>query len=78
MPQTVDATSSKLYNSIEFPVGILQPIFFDPYADAAVNFGAIGATIGHELVHCFDDQGSQFDGNGVMREWWTPETRKQF
>ncbi|WP_130868175.1 M13-type metalloendopeptidase [Chryseobacterium indologenes] len=52
--------------------------FFDPYADAAVNFGAIGATIGHELVHCFDDQGSQFDGNGVMREWWTPETRKQF
>ncbi|MBD3903327.1 M13 family metallopeptidase [Chryseobacterium sp. Ch-15] len=78
MPQTVDATSSKLYNSIEFPAGILQPIFFDPYADKAVNFGAIGAIIGHELGHCFDDQGSQFDGNGVMRDWWTPETRKQF
>ncbi len=78
MPQTVDATSSKLYNSIEFPAGILQPIFFDPNADAAVNFGAIGAIIGHELGHCFDDQGSLFDGNGVMRDWWTPETRKQF
>lgn len=78
MPQTVDATSSKLYNSIEFPAGILQPIFFDPDADAAVNFGAIGAIIGHELGHCFDDQGSQFDGNGVMRGWWTPQTKKQF
>ncbi|WP_317047509.1 M13 family metallopeptidase [Chryseobacterium viscerum] len=78
MPQTVDATSSKLYNSIEFPAGILQPIFFDPNANAAVNFGAIGAIIGHELGHCFDDQGSLFDGNGVMRDWWTPETRKQF
>lgn len=78
MPQTVDATSSKLYNSIEFPAGILQPIFFDPNADAAVNFDAIGAIIGHELGHCFDDQGSLFDGNGVMRDWWTPETRKQF
>jgi len=78
VPQTVDATSSKLYNSIEFPAGILQPIFFDPSADAAVNFGAIGAIIGHELGHCFDDQGSLFDGNGVMRDWWTPQTRKQF
>ena len=56
----------------------MQPIFFDPYADAAVNFGAIGAIIAHELGHCFDDQGSQFDGNGIMRDWWTPETRKQF
>lgn len=78
MPQTVDATSSKLYNSIEFPAGILQPVFFDPNADTAVNFGAIGAIIGHELGHCFDDQGSLFDGNGVMRDWWTPETRKEF
>lgn len=78
VPQTVDATSSKLYNSIEFPAGILQPVFFDPDADAAVNFGAIGAIIGHELGHCFDDQGSLFDGNGVMRDWWTPQTRKQF
>ncbi|SHM75939.1 M13 family metallopeptidase [Flavobacterium chilense] len=78
VPQTVDATSSKLYNSIEFPAGILQPPFFDPFADAAVNFGAIGAIIGHELGHCFDDEGSKFDGNGVMRDWWTPETRKSF
>ncbi|MFH6995065.1 M13 family metallopeptidase [Flavobacterium sp. FlaQc-48] len=78
VPQTVDATSSKLYNSIEFPAGILQPPFFDPYADSAVNFGAIGAIIGHELGHCFDDEGSKFDGNGVMRDWWTPQTRKSF
>ncbi|MGY0039294.1 M13 family metallopeptidase [Pedobacter sp. NJ-S-72] len=78
VPQTVDATSSKLYNSIEFPAGILQPPFFDPYADPAVNFGAIGAIIGHELGHCFDDEGSKFDGNGLVRDWWTPRTRKSF
>ena len=78
VPQTVDATSSKLYNSIEFPAGILQPPFFDPYADAAVNFGAIGAIIGHELGHCFDDEGSKFDGNGKMRDWWTANTRLSF
>jgi len=74
----VDATSSKLYNSIEFPAGILQPPFFDPYADAAVNFGAIGAIIGHELGHCFDDEGSRFDGNGKVRDWWTANTRISF
>jgi putative endopeptidase len=78
VPQTVDATSSKLYNSIEFPAGILQPPFFDPYADAAVNFGAIGAIIGHELGHCFDDEGSKFDGNGKLRDWWTANTRASF
>ncbi|WP_316797372.1 M13 family metallopeptidase [Pedobacter agri] len=78
VPQTVDATSSKLYNSIEFPAGILQPPFFDPYADAAVNFGAIGAIIGHELGHCFDDEGSKFDGNGKLRNWWTTNTRMAF
>jgi putative endopeptidase len=78
VPQTVDATSSKLYNSIEFPAGILQPPFFDPYADAAVNFGAIGAIIGHELGHCFDDEGSRFDGNGKLRDWWTANTRISF
>lgn len=78
VPQTVDATSSKLYNSIEFPAGILQPPFFDPAADPAVNFGAIGAIIGHELGHCFDDEGSRFDGQGLVRDWWTSQTRKQF
>lgn len=78
VPQTVDATSSKLYNSIEFPAGILQPPFFDPSVDPAVNFGAIGAIIGHELGHCFDDEGSRFDGNGLLRDWWTPQTRKSF
>ena len=78
VPQTVDATSSKLYNSIEFPAGILQPPFFDPSADPAVNFGAIGAIIGHELGHCFDDEGSKFDGQGLIRDWWTPLTRKSF
>ena len=78
VPQTVDATSSKLYNSIEFPAGILQPPFFDPYADAAVNFGAIGAIIGHELGHCFDDEGSRFDGDGKLRDWWTANTRISF
>jgi putative endopeptidase len=78
VPQTVDATSSKLYNSIEFPAGILQPPFFDPAVDPAVNFGAIGAIIGHELGHCFDDEGSRFDGNGLLRDWWTPQTRKSF
>lgn len=77
-PQTVDATSSKLYNSIEFPAGILQAPFFDPFADAAVNFGAIGAIIGHELGHCFDDEGSKFDGNGKVHDWWTVNTRKSF
>lgn len=78
VPQTVDATSSKLYNSIEFPAGILQPPFFDPAADPAVNFGAIGAIIGHELGHCFDDEGSKFNGQGLVRDWWTDKTRKQF
>ncbi|OXG09127.1 endothelin-converting enzyme/putative endopeptidase [Flavobacterium araucananum] len=78
VPQIVDATSSKLYNSIEFPAGILQPPFFDPSVDPAVNFGAIGAIIGHELGHCFDDEGSRFDGNGLLRDWWTPQTRKSF
>lgn len=78
VPQTVDATSSKLYNSIEFPAGILQPPFFDLAADPAVNFGAIGAIIGHELGHCFDDEGSRFDGQGLVRDWWTSQTRKQF
>ena len=61
-----------------FPAAILQPPFFDMKADDAVNYGAIGAVIGHEISHGFDDQGSQFDGDGKLRNWWTPEDRKAF
>ena len=56
-----------------FPAGILQPPFFDPYADPAVNYGAIGVVIGHEISHGFDDQGRKIDANGEVRDWWTPE-----
>ncbi len=65
-------------NDINFPAGILQPPFFDPNKDPAVNFGGIGVVIGHEMTHGFDDQGSQFDGKGNLREWYTPDDRKQF
>ncbi len=77
-PQTVDAYYSPLNNQITFPAGILQPPFFDPNADPAVNYGAIGAIIGHEIGHGFDDQGREFDGSGKVRNWWTPETNKNF
>jgi putative endopeptidase len=77
-PQTVDATYSVLLNAIELPAAILQPPFFDPCADPAVNFGAIGAVIAHEMGHGFDDQGAKFDSNGVLRNWWTDLSRKQF
>jgi putative endopeptidase len=65
-------------NEIVFPAGILQPPYFDARADDAVNYGAIGATIGHEISHGFDDQGSKFDGDGVFRNWWTAADRKNF
>ena len=65
-------------NQITFPAGILQPPFFDPNADPAVNYGAIGAVIGHEIGHGFDDQGREFDGSGKVRNWWTPETNARF
>lgn len=77
-PQTVDASFSVLLNAIELPAGLLQPPFFDPYADPAVNFGSIGAVIGHEMGHAFDDQGANFDGQGRMRNWWTKDSRNQF
>ena len=77
-PQTVDAYYDALKNQITFPAGILQPPFFDPNADAAVNYGAIGAIIGHEIGHGFDDQGREFDGSGKVRNWWTPETNARF
>jgi putative endopeptidase len=77
-PQTVNAYYSPPRNEIAFPAAILQPPFFDPYADPAVNFGAIGGVIGHEMGHGFDDQGSRSDADGVLRNWWTDRSREQF
>ena len=77
-PQTVNAYYSSSRNEIVFPAGILQPPFFDPNADPAVNFGGIGAVIGHEMGHGFDDQGSKSDADGVLRNWWTGESRERF
>ena len=77
-PPTVNAYYNPAMNDINFPAGILQPPFFDPKIDPAVNFGAIGVVIGHEMTHGFDDQGSQYDAQGNVRVWWTPEDRKEF
>jgi putative endopeptidase len=77
-PQTVNAYYNPLANEIVFPAAILQPPFFDMNADDAVNYGAIGAVIGHEISHGFDDQGRKFDGKGVLRDWWTEEDNKRF
>jgi putative endopeptidase len=77
-PQTVDAYYEPLKNQMTFPAGILQPPFFDANADPAVNYGAIGAIIGHEIGHGFDDQGREFDGSGKVRNWWTPQTNARF
>ena len=77
-PPTVNAYYNPQENNINFPAGILQPPFYDPKIDAAVNFGAIGAVIGHELTHGFDDSGSQFDAEGNLHNWWTDKDRKQF
>ncbi len=77
-PQTVNAYYSPTANEIVFPAAILQGPFFDPYADPAVNFGGIGAVIGHEMGHGFDDQGSRSDGDGVLRDWWTDNSRGNF
>ncbi len=77
-PQTVNAYYDPLMNEIVFPAAILQPPFFDPQADDAVNYGAIGAVIGHEISHGFDDQGSRYDAQGNLRDWWTPEDRARF
>jgi putative endopeptidase len=72
-PQTVNAYYNPTFNEIVFPAAILQPPFFDPMADSAVNYGAIGGVIGHELGHGFDDQGAKSDAKGILRTWWTPE-----
>ncbi len=77
-PQTVNAYYNPGMNEIVFPAAILQPPFFDLEADDAVNYGGIGAVIGHEIGHGFDDQGSQFDGRGELRMWWTPQDRARF
>jgi putative endopeptidase len=77
-PQDVDAYYSPDHNQINFFAAILQPPFFNPDADPAVNFGAIGVVVGHEIGHGFDDQGSHYDGSGKMRNWWTDASRKQF
>lgn len=77
-PQTINAYYNPTTNEICFPAAILQPPFFDPSADDAANYGAIGGVIGHEMSHGFDDQGAQFDKNGNQRNWWTTEDKKRF
>ena len=78
VPPTVNASYSPTLNQIQFPTGILQPPFFDPNADDAVNYGAIGAVIGHEMSHGFDDQGRQYDAHGNLRDWWTPDDAAKY
>ena len=77
-PPTVNAYYDPLLNEIVFPAGILQPPFFDPKADDASNYGAMGAVIGHEMTHGFDDQGRKFDAHGNLRDWWTAEDAKNY
>src|SRR5436190_1476259 len=77
-PPTVNAYYNPNLNETVFPAGILQPPFFDPKADDAVNYGGMGAVIGHEMTHGFDDQGRQYDASGNLRDWWTPESAKNY
>lgn len=77
-PQTVNASYNPLLNQLTFPAGILQAPFFDPNADPAVNYGAIGAVIGHEMGHGFDDQGRRFDEKGLLRDWWSSTSDERF
>ena len=77
-PPTVNAYYNPSYNEIVFPAGIMQPPFFDPNADDATNYGAMGAIIGHELTHGFDDQGCQYDANGDLKNWWTSQDSLNF
>jgi putative endopeptidase len=76
--QLVNAVNLPVQNAMNFPAAILQPPFYDPNADAAFNYGAIGAVIGHEISHSFDDQGAEFDATGAMRNWWTPADKAEF
>jgi endothelin-converting enzyme/putative endopeptidase len=77
-PQLVNAVNLPLQNALNFPAAILQPPFFDPQAPDATNYGAIGAIIGHEISHSFDDQGAQFDAQGRLRDWWTKQDAEHF
>ncbi len=77
-PPTVNAYEDPQTNTINFPAGILQPVYFDATEDDVINYGAEGAVVGHELTHDFDDQGRKFDVNGNLRDWWTPEDEKQY
>jgi hypothetical protein len=77
-PQTVNAVNLPLQDALNFPAAILQPPFFDPLAPAAANYGAIGSVIGHEISHTFDTEGSTFDAQGRLRNWWTPEDLAHF
>jgi putative endopeptidase len=77
-PPTVNAYNNSSMNEIVFPAGIMQPPFYDPNADDAVNYGGMGAVIGHEITHGFDDHGSKFDGKGNLKDWWTPDDLKNF
>jgi putative endopeptidase len=77
-PQTVNASYDATLNEMTFPAGILQPPYFDPAADPAVNYGGIGAVIGHEMIHGFDDEGRKYDGAGVLSAWWTDADAKEF
>ncbi|HET8941436.1 MAG TPA: M13 family metallopeptidase [Rudaea sp.] len=77
-PQTVNAVNLPLQNALNFPAAILEPPFFDPNADAAANYGSIGAVIGHEISHSFDNTGSEFDAQGNLHNWWTPEDAAHF
>jgi len=77
-PQTVNASYNANLNEMTFPAGILQAPFFDPAADSAVNYGGIGAVIGHEMIHGFDDEGRKYDGTGVLTTWWTDADASQF
>jgi putative endopeptidase len=78
LPMTVNAQANFQINAVTFPAAILQAPFFDASADPAINYGGIGAVIGHEISHHFDDQGSKYDETGALREWWTPEDVKRF
>ena len=77
-PQTVNAVNLPLQNALNFPAAIIQPPYFDPQADAAHNYGSMGAIIGHEISHSFDDQGSQFDAQGRLANWWTKDDFDHF